>query len=341
MKRKQKISNVIASQDGLVNSENDLPLQYVYYPGFYGSFFAFSASENSDLFFCSCSKKSIRNFIRFRIEFNTRLNSNPTKNFIISSAHFPVKIVEELMKSNIKSDSSIYSSLNFRENICHECNRQTPELKYCHPMYGGVFEQSYGWFINKQSFEYGVKPVSFQILDNECPNELFETNTIERTEFISKYNGIEETELLLLKARDSNYQKETRRIRTIIENEVRVKFGFKKVGEAWANETLLYQLVSELYPDRKIYRHFRPEFLEFLELDVYIPDLKLGIEYQGIQHFEPVEHWGGRKALEKVKERDARKKKLCEENGIKLIYFYYYEELDKELICQKINKPSA
>jgi hypothetical protein len=335
--KKKKHTKIVACQAGKSTIEESLPYPYVYYPGFYGAYFAFSETVDSTPFICSCSKESIINYIKFRLKFENRLNANPTKNFLLSSEFFPQTIIENLILQCIPVDDKIINKLSFKDNLCHECNKQTPTLGYCNPMYGGVFKQNFGWYINKQAFEFGVKPVSFQMLDNSCPDELFENVEIQKQEFINKYIYLSEDELLLLKAHDSIYQSQTRKIGIIIENEVRVKFGFKKVGEAWANETLLYQIISQLYPKKKVLRHCRPYFLEHLELDVYIPELQLGFEYQGIQHFEPVEHWGGKRALKQVQQRDKRKNKLCNSNGIKLIYFYYYEELTKELIKSKIN----
>ena len=56
-------------------------------------------------------------------------------------------------------------------------------------------------------------------------------------------------------------------------------------------------------------------------LDFYLPDYNVGIECQGRQHFFPVEYFGGDKGFKKTLERDKRKKALCEEHGIKLLYF--------------------
>jgi len=338
MPRKKRPERNIAFQEYTVATENDLPLPMVYYPGHYGAFFAFGENQNSEKFFCSCTKKAISNYIRFRVECVESINSDPQRNFILSKANFPKRVVEQLMQQDENPGPSVLSHLNFKNEICHECNKVTPSYRYCHSMYGGVFEQNYGWYINKQSHEYGVMPVSFKILEDICPDEVFSLLDCGKKEFLSEYNGLSETDLIMAQARDSYFQKCTRRIRNIIENEVRVKFGFKKVGEAWATETLLYQLVSQIFPKEKIYRHYRPEFLEYLELDVFIPRLNIGMEYQGIQHFEPVEHWGGRASLKQVKERDKKKKELCSKSGIELIYFYYYEELSKELVEGKIKK---
>lgn len=336
MARRKKHTKEIAFQDGITATEVGLPLPNVYYPGNYGAFFAFSKDDNSEIFFCSCSRYAITNYIRFRIEYENQLNSDPQRNYILSKSKFPQHVVKELMQQNQKAGKEIINKLNFKDKICHECNKQTPKYNYCHPMYGGVFEQNYGWYINKQSFDYGVMPVSFKILEDICPDKVFSLLDIGKKDFLAKYNGLSEIDLIMAQAQDSYFQKATRKIRNAIENEVRIKFGFKKVGEAWANETLLYQLVCEIFPEQKILRHYRPDFLDFLELDIFMPSLNIGIEYQGIQHFKPIEHWGGRTSLEQVMQRDKRKKRLCDENNIKLVYIYYYEEVSRELVENKI-----
>lgn len=58
----------------------------------------------------------------------------------------------------------------------------------------------------------------------------------------------------------------------------------------------------------------------------------MAIEYQGKQHFEPVEIFGGKDNFEKQKKRDVLKKKLSDENGIKLVYINYWEDITAELI---------
>ena len=65
------------------------------------------------------------------------------------------------------------------------------------------------------------------------------------------------------------------------------------------------------------------KFLNGLTLDFYIDDLKIGIECQGIQHFMD----SRQRKCEKVIERDKIKRKLCEENGVKILY---YSNLDIE-----------
>lgn len=66
--------------------------------------------------------------------------------------------------------------------------------------------------------------------------------------------------------------------------------------------------------------------------------MKVAIEYQGKQHFEPVEIFGGKENFEKQKERDVLKKKLSDENGIKLVYINYWEDITAELIREKVEE---
>ena len=62
-----------------------------------------------------------------------------------------------------------------------------------------------------------------------------------------------------------------------------------------------------------------------LPFDFYIPSLRLCIEFDGKQHYEPSEHFGGQKAFEKLKINDKIKNDYCEENYINLIRIKYNE----------------
>ena len=64
----------------------------------------------------------------------------------------------------------------------------------------------------------------------------------------------------------------------------------------------------------------------------------MGIEYQGQQHFHPVEAWGGEKALEELRERDAKKKELCKTQNIIFAEIDYTEPLNRDYIQNKLNK---
>jgi hypothetical protein len=60
----------------------------------------------------------------------------------------------------------------------------------------------------------------------------------------------------------------------------------------------------------------------------------LCIEYDGIQHFESVEYWGGQSALENQQLRDQIKTDFCFNNNIKLIRIRYNENILDKLNSQ-------
>ena len=76
-------------------------------------------------------------------------------------------------------------------------------------------------------------------------------------------------------------------------------------------------------------KHF--DWLGKQSLDFYLSDYNIAIECQGIQHFEPVEYFGGEKALKHQIYKDSLKKKLCLEHGIKVEYISYNEKITERL----------
>ena len=56
-------------------------------------------------------------------------------------------------------------------------------------------------------------------------------------------------------------------------------------------------------------------------LDFFLPEYGLAIECQGRQHFFPSRLFGGEEFYKLTIERDTIKKKLCEEHGIRILYF--------------------
>jgi len=325
----------IAYEDNIVALEN-LPFPIVLYPGFYGTFFAFQKREGSQIVFCSCAKEAIENYIRFRLSGTIPNNSDPTRMFVLDSADFPRVVVETLIKSGAPNDSKVINYLTFEDKLCHECNKVTPAYRYCHEMYGGVFKQNYGWYINKQAYEFGIDPKSNRVIPEICPQEILDLIRLDPIETPKRYQELAKTNPVEADLLRKEFVKQKRQIWNIIENEVRSKFGHKKIGEAWTSETILYYIVKKLFPDKTVLRHYRPDFLQGLEIDIFIKELKVGIEYQGIQHFEPVDYWGGIDALQKLKVRDKKKKEICDSLGIPIVYFKYNEGLNNDLVLDKL-----
>lgn len=65
-----------------------------------------------------------------------------------------------------------------------------------------------------------------------------------------------------------------------------------------------------------------------MTLDFYLPDYDISIECQGRQHFVPVDKFGGKEGFDDTVARDTQKKRLCEEHGIKIVYFTELKKYD-------------
>ena len=68
-----------------------------------------------------------------------------------------------------------------------------------------------------------------------------------------------------------------------------------------------------------------------LKCDFYLPDYNLVIEFNGQQHYHPIEQWGGIKAFEQNKKRDKIKEDFCNENLIGFEVIKYDEDITDRL----------
>ena len=71
----------------------------------------------------------------------------------------------------------------------------------------------------------------------------------------------------------------------------------------------------------KFIKKYKTLWLNKQHLDFYLPDYNIAIECQGEQHFTKFRFEKSNEMLLKRKKRDEIKKKLCEENDVKLLYF--------------------
>ena len=119
------------------------------------------------------------------------------------------------------------------------------------------------------------------------------------------------------------------------------EFGtYKKPTNRWKSEELVYNITKKLFKDYQVIYQYRPYYLNTengcMSYDIYICGLKVAIEYQGKQHFEPVDYFGGEENYRKQVERDKLKAERSKENGVKLVYVNYWEDITPELIKEKI-----
>lgn len=108
------------------------------------------------------------------------------------------------------------------------------------------------------------------------------------------------------------------------------------INGKWKNEQSLFKIVAKMYPDA-IFQH-RPDWLSPQSLDIFIPSLNIGIEYQGLQHYENVDFFGGEEGFQKRKVLDATKKQKCEDNSCRIIYWPYTDPVTKTRLIERIDE---
>lgn len=109
----------------------------------------------------------------------------------------------------------------------------------------------------------------------------------------------------------------------------------------WKTEELVYKIIKKMYKTSGVIYQHRPYFLKSsfggqMSYDIFISDLKIAVEYQGKQHFEPIDYFGGEEAFKKLQQRDFEKAQLSKQHDIKIVYINYWEEVTPELIRSKI-----
>jgi len=88
----------------------------------------------------------------------------------------------------------------------------------------------------------------------------------------------------------------------------------------------LYDVVRQLFPNEEVIIEYKTE-LRFeasnirMEIDIYLPRLKFGFEYQGEQHFIPA--WSGVEGLKKQQARDQQKRERFLENEYRVLEIDY------------------
>ncbi len=100
------------------------------------------------------------------------------------------------------------------------------------------------------------------------------------------------------------------------ENLLRTKMKIPKIGEGWIGETELYYKIKQTFPSLNIIPHYKAEWLGRQHLDIFIKELNIAFEYQGLQHFKPVNLFGGEEALRKNIKRDKIKASKCKRNKV-------------------------
>ena len=104
--------------------------------------------------------------------------------------------------------------------------------------------------------------------------------------------------------------------------------GEEKVQQALDNLQITYE-------KQKSFDSCRFEDTNYLaRFDFYLPKEDVLIEYDGEQHFHPVEFFGGEEAFNTIQKRDKLKTNWCIENGKRLLRIpYFTQNVEEKIKC--------
>ncbi|MFY1047322.1 hypothetical protein [Chryseobacterium sp. GP-SGM7] len=116
-----------------------------------------------------------------------------------------------------------------------------------------------------------------------------------------------------------------------LENHIRQQKGFDEVG-SYVMEKHLLQLVTKEFPNYTIISQHSPKWLQGQRFDIFIKELNVAIEYNGIQHFKSIDFFGGDEGLAKTQFLDTQKRERSLKNGVKIFNIDYDQDLNESFL---------
>lgn len=101
----------------------------------------------------------------------------------------------------------------------------------------------------------------------------------------------------------------------------------------------MFEKLSETFKELNFDYEIGVKWLEGQRFDIYNKEFNFAVEYDGLQHYEPVEHFGGEPYFKVTQARDNLKNAKCIANKCKLfrVKFDYTDEDYQELVYNIVN----
>jgi hypothetical protein len=107
------------------------------------------------------------------------------------------------------------------------------------------------------------------------------------------------------------------------------KWDSERFGNNFKRQRQVFEIAKEIFGENNVIWNYTSSSLRFrksrrpIQLDVFVPLWALALEYQGIQHYQPVKFFGGEKQFITRLNLDKEKREICFQNGITLIEIPY------------------
>ena len=132
---------------------------------------------------------------------------------------------------------------------------------------------------------------------------------------------------------ESQYSYDWKKEKTILKSDL-ISQGV--INPKWKNEKKLFLAIKKIYPDTLF--QYKPNWLSPQNYDIFIPSINLAIEYDGIQHYQSIDFFGGDDALSKRKKLDERKMDLSNKHHVKLVKWKYDQEINQKNLTFFLNQ---
>ena len=125
-----------------IKYEEGLPLPFVKYE--YGDWVIKFGDNKENFKVCGCFKKAIINLIE---------SKRKKHNKFYGDGRWEKDFKEGAIGTLYCRWIKLLQENKFQDDICHRCNSKIPSIEYCHPMYGGKFKRTFGWYIKRKGGE--------------------------------------------------------------------------------------------------------------------------------------------------------------------------------------------
>jgi len=126
---------------------------------------------------------------------------------------------------------------------------------------------------------------------------------------------------------------------------VKMRGQWCPVCKSSCNQRNLFEIIKDIFKNEDVKYNFRNfSWLKTRtghrqEIDIYVPRLKLAIEYDGKQHFMPIKIFGGIKTFNKIKRLDKLKNANIQKHPRDIrcfIRFCYKDKIKKALVVSRL-----
>lgn len=265
------------------------------------------------------NNKEMISFIEYILTKSKSTKNQNSFNFLIYG--IPLRYITLAILSKYEIKEKITDMIKKGNIIIQDKDKEEKIIKYLH-MNCIIKDDEYEKIIKKLLEKYQTNEIGLLlILLYKYGEELvFNLPSIENIKYdVSKYS------VGIINNSDNEYNKK-------IYDDLLLELDNENVK--WKSELSMYRLLKNYFPDA-IYQ-YRFKELGQQSLDVFIPSKKIAFEYQGQQHYQPVEIFGGKEHFEKQQLNDEKKRKICIDNNIVLIEWKYSENINKIVLDKKL-----